>query len=228
MKIILTNDDGIDAPGLQALFSCLEGMGERIVVAPEQPQSGKGHSITIKGAIDVAEVGKNRFSVRGTPADCSRIALKAIAPDADWLIAGINPGANLGSDVYNSGTVAAAREATILGCRAVAISQYIAKDQKVDWQVTGSHAGTLLRMLLDRTLANSSFWNVNLPHPLTSESKPEYQFCEPDMNPHAYAFRPEGNSYVYEGTIHGRPRDAGKDVAVCFGGKVSISRLKIP
>ncbi len=228
MKIILTNDDGIDAPGIQALYACLEGCGERIIVAPEQPQSGMGHSITLKGAIVVDEIGKNRFSVRGTPADCARVALKAIAPDADWLVAGINPGANLGSDIYNSGTVAAAREATILGCRAVAISQYIARDQAVNWQVTGYHAGTLLKMLLDRLLEAGSFWNVNLPHPLTYESRPEVRFCEPDMNPHDYVFRQEGNRYVYEGTIHTRPREAGKDVAACFDGKISVSQLTLP
>ena len=227
MKIVLTNDDGIDAPGLQALFSCLEGIGERIIVAPDKPQSGKGHGITMRGSITVDEVEKNRFSVQGTPADCTRLALKAIAPDADWLFSGINPGANLGSDVYNSGTVAAAREAAILGCRAVAISQYIAQNREVDWEITGYHAGNLLQMLLDRPLAGSSFWNVNLPHPLAYESKTDYQFCEPDMNPHNYAFRRAGNCYVYEGTIHGRPQQVGKDVAVCFGGRIAISRLTI-
>lgn len=227
MKFIITNDDGIDAPGLRELFLCLEKLGDVVVVAPEKAQSGAGHGITLGGALVVDEIGKNHFSVKGKPADCSRIALKALAPDADWLIAGINPGANLGSDIYNSGTVAAAREAAILGHRAIAISQYVAKDQQIDWATTRHHAGVVLQALLNENLENGCFWNVNLPHPLSIESKPAVVFCAPDTNPHQYRFRRENRTFYYEGTIHDRPRDKGRDVAVCFGGSVSISKLPI-
>lgn len=227
MKIILTNDDGIEAPGLQAAILCLRKVGDITVVAPAHPQSGVGHRVTTKAGIIVDEVGKNRFSVQGTPADCTRIALKMIAPDADWLIAGINPGANLGSDVYNSGTVAAAREAAILDCRAIAISQYIAKNQAIDWEITRYHTEKVLQLLLDKTLEKGYFWNANLPHPLKLDSNLEYGFCDLDIHPHKYHFQREENTYVYEGSIHERPRTPGKDVAVCFGGKVSISRIGI-
>lgn len=227
MKIVLTNDDGIDAPGLQVAFKCLQNLGGILVVAPEQGQSGVGHRITTKTAIVVNKVAVNRFSVQGTPADCTRIALKSIARDTDWVIAGINPGANLGSDVYNSGTVAAAREAAILGCRAIAISQYVARNRQIDWEVTGYHAEPVLRKLLNQALDNGCFWNVNLPHPLTFESKPGHRFCDLDTHPHKYSYRKEGNAYLYEGTIHERPRDSGKDVAVCFGGQISITRMSL-
>jgi 5'-nucleotidase len=227
VKIILTNDDGIDAPGLQAAILCLRNVGDITVVAPASPQSGVGHRVTTKAGILVAEIGKNRFSVQGTPADCTRIALKMIAPDADWLVAGINPGANLGSDVYNSGTVAAAREAAILGCRAIAISQYIARSQVVDWEITRYHAEKVLQQLLDKTLEKGYFWNANLPHPLRLDSNLEYGFCDLDTHPHKYRFHREENTYVYEGIIHERPRAPGKDVAVCFGGRVSVSRIGI-
>ena len=102
LKIILTNDDGIEAPGLEVLFEIFKVVSTPIIVAPEQPQSGISHSVTTRSPISINRLEKNRFSVGGTPADCARIAVKEIAPDAAWLISGINPGANLGSDVYQS------------------------------------------------------------------------------------------------------------------------------
>ena len=153
MKIVLTNDDGISAPGLEAALLCLQSRGADVtVVAPTEARSGVGHQVTTRLPIVVNPVGEKRYSVQGTPADCTRLALKEIVPDADWVIAGINRGANLGSDVYNSGTVAAAREAAILGCRSIAVSQYVTRDHHIDWQVTGYHAGPVLRLLLEQVL----------------------------------------------------------------------------
>ena len=227
LKIVLTNDDGIEAPGLQALAACLDGCGDVVIVAPKQPQSGVGHRITTKDPLVVDELGLNRFSVDGTPADCSRIALRVIAPDAHWLIAGINPGGNLGLDVYNSGTVAAAREAAMLGCKSIAISQYIARDHCVDWHVTGYHSGPVLRMLINRPLEDGAFWNINLPHPLRLDSTPEVKDCGLDTCSHHVDYHQKDNAYVYQGRYHERPREAGKDVAVCFGGRISMTRLTI-
>ena len=228
MKIVLTNDDGIEEPGLQMLHNCLKDSGQVIIVAPQQPQSGIAHRITTRTPIAINKAGKNRYSVDGTPADCARIALKQIAPDADWLVAGINPGANLGSDVYNSGTVAAAREAAILGCRSIAISQYLAKDHKINWKITGHHAAAILKMIMVQELALSHFWNINLPHPLNEHSELEFQYCGLDTNPHQYDFLSRGNEYIYQGSIHDRPRQPGSDVAVCFDdGKISITRIAL-
>ncbi|UCF94863.1 MAG: 5'/3'-nucleotidase SurE [Desulfobacterales bacterium] len=227
MKIVLTNDDGIDAPGLQALAECLQGLGRIIIVAPAEPQSGVAHKVTTRSPIRVNRIQPKRFSVEGTPADCVRIALKKIASDADWLIAGINPGANLGSDVYQSGTVAAAREAAVLRCRAIAISQYVARGHEVQWNVTRYHAEPLLKMLLRQPPPPGYFWNANLPHPLDDKSEVEYAFCNLDTNPHEYNYRIEENNYIYEGAIHERPRNPGDDVDVCFGGKIAITRIAL-
>ena len=228
MKIVLTNDDGIDAPGLDTLIRCVPPGGDIFIVAPQQAQSGIAHRVTTRDPIRINQLESNRISVGGTPADCTRIALKVFAPDADWLIAGINPGANLGSDVYNSGTVAAAREAAILGYRAIAVSQYIARDLKVDWSITGDLAGPVIKMLLDRELAPGYFWNVNLPHPIDKNCEPAYEFCGLDTNPHQYAYHQNGDELTYQGTIHERPRDPGKDVAVCFDEeKIAITRLAV-
>ena len=227
MKIILTNDDGIQAPGLHALYLCLMDLGKIYIVAPESPQSGIGHKVTTRSPIGVNEIEKGRFSVKGSPADCTRIALKAICPDADWVISGINPGANLGSDVYQSGTVAAAREAAILGRKAIAVSQYIGKDHQIDWDATKYHAGPVLKMLLGKNLVCGFFWNVNLPHPLRQDSNLGHVCCNLDKNPHEYEYIKEGNDYIYKGTIHERPREPGKDVDICFGGKMSITCIPI-
>jgi len=228
LKIVLTNDDGIEEPGLQILHNCLRDSGQIVIVAPRQPQSGIAHRITTRTPIEVKKTGKNRYSVDGTPADCARIALKQLAPDADWLVAGINPGANLGSDVYNSGTVAAAREAAILGCRSIAISQYIARDHVINWNITEYHAGAVLKMIMGQALARSHFWNINLPHPLDDQLALEFQFCGLDTNPHQYGFLTQGNDYIYQGSIHERPRRPGTDVAVCFDeGKIAITRIAL-
>ncbi len=228
MKIVLTNDDGIDAPGLDTLNRCIDQPGDIIIVAPQNAQSGIAHRVTTREPLRVNQLEPNRHSVDGTPADCARIAMKVIAADADWLISGINAGANLGSDVYNSGTVAAAREAAILGYPAIAISQYISKDREVDWAATGHHAGKVLKMLLGRELAPGHFWNINMPHPIWPGSTLAYQFCGLDTNPHKYAYRKNGDELIYTGTIHERPRDPGKDVAVCFDqGRIAITRLAV-
>lgn len=225
MKIVLTNDDGFEAPGLAALYEALAGRDELWVAAPALPQSGVGHSVTTRTPIAVCSTSPNRYCVSGTPADCVRLALKTLCPDADWVVAGINAGANLGSDVYQSGTVAAAREAALLGCRAIAVSQYIARSAAVDWSVTRRHAGRILRLLFEQELGAGQFWNVNLPHPLAADDRLAWKFCPLDLNPHQYRYREDAAGYRYEGTIHERPRDPGKDVAVCFGGEVSVTRL---
>jgi 5'-nucleotidase len=154
--------------------------------------------------------------------------LKKIAPDSDWLIAGINPGANLGSDIYNSGTVAAAREAAILGCRSIAVSQYISAGGVIDWQATEHHAGKVLSQLLDRPLPARHFWNVNLPHPIGLNDRISIEFCGLDTYPHLYDYHVENGTYAYRGSIHERPREPGKDVAVCFDkGRIAVTCIPL-
>jgi 5'-nucleotidase len=227
LKIVITNDDGYDQPGLTALAQVLRPLGEVTVVAPAAPQSHVGHRVTMKTPIRVDRTETDTYVVHGTPADCSRLAIKAIVPDADWLVAGINPGANLGSDVYQSGTVAAAREAAILGKRAMAFSQYIARDWTIDWPATQLHAARQLAALLAQPLAAGQFWNVNLPSPLTTACVLEHRFCPADKHPHRYRYTQDADSYHYEGIIHDRPRRPGSDVDVCFSGMIAITRMEI-
>ena len=123
MKLLLTNDDGIDAPGIAALSDAVEG--EIYIAAPHVQRSECGHQVTTREPIGVVQRGERAFAVKGTPADCVRLALRGglfAGVEFDWILSGINEGGNLGVDIHISGTVAAAREATILGRRAIAFS----------------------------------------------------------------------------------------------------------
>ena len=138
MKILLTNDDGYDAPGLRALHEAVKALPgvELSVIAPAVAQSGKGHSITAQFTCRQAAIEPmGRVIVTdGTPADCVRAALHLPShPRPDWVIAGINHGSNLGVDVYYSATVAAVREAAILGVPAISVSQLVKPPIADDW-----------------------------------------------------------------------------------------------
>lgn len=228
MKIVLINDDGYGAPGLRALTEVAGQLGRVIVVAPKNPQSGVGHLVTMKTPLRIeSTTAANHFIVYGAPADCTRLALKEIAGDADWVLAGINQGANLGSDVYQSGTIAAAREAAILGTRAMAVSQYIAPAWTIEWDAAVCHLARIIPMVMMEPLAAGHFWNINLPSPITADSPITHRYGPLDKNPHKYRFRKEADLYHYEGVIHDRPRTPGSDVDICFGGRISITRIAI-
>ena len=227
MNIVITNDDGYDQPGLAALVEAAAPLGDLTVVAPATAQSNVGHRVTMHDPIRVERPETRTYVVHAPPADCTRLAIKTFVRDADWLLAGINRGANLGSDVYQSGTVAAAREAAILGVRAMALSQYVAPDWTVDWAAAGHHAARLLREIVSLPLAAGQFWNVNLPSPITLNAPLDHRFCPPDRHPHHYSYVEDAGAYRYRGIIHDRPRSPGSDVDVCFGGMISVTRLEI-
>jgi len=227
LKFIITNDDGYGEPGLEALVAAAGALGEVVVAAPKEPHSFISHRVTVKEPLRVEQPDQGRFIVHGSPADCTRVALKNLAPDADWLLAGINPGANLGTDVYQSGTVAAAREAAILGVRAVAVSQYVAPGRTLDWTAARHHTARVLTELFQNDLALGEFWNVNLPSPCDPAAEADWQFCPRDRHAHKYRFVEKEGYYHYKGTIHDRPHSIGSDVAVCFGGKIAVTRMEI-
>jgi 5'-nucleotidase len=227
LKFVITNDDGYGEPGLEALLAAAQSLGDVIVVAPKEPHSFISHRVTVKEPLRVEQPEADRYIVHGSPADCTRLALKSLAPDADWVLAGINPGANLGNDVYQSGTVAAAREAAILKARGLAISQYVAPGRTIDWAAARHHAARVLAELLKKDLAPGQFWNVNLPSPLYAEKKVPLQVCPRDRHAHTYRFVEKKGLYHYQGNIHDRARSAGSDVDVCLSGKITITRMEI-
>lgn len=224
MKLLLTNDDGIDAPGLEVLWRAVRDWCDAVVVAPAEVKSGVGHQVTTDRPIPVERLDAGRYSLQGSPADCVRVGLTEIAPDAAWVLAGVNRGANLGADIYTSGTVAAAREAALLGRRSLAISQYVAKGRPLDWEVVHRRAAPLLKRLLTSEPAPGEFWNVNLPHPAT-DADVDVVVCALDTRPHAVAYRNEGGAFIYQAEYHKRPRQPGRDVDVCLGGRVAVTKM---
>ena len=227
LKIVVTNDDGYDQPGLAALVDAVQPFGQVWIVAPATPQSNVGHRVTMREPIRVDRPDGQTHVVHATPADCTRLTIKELVPGVDWIFAGLNPGANLGSDVYQSGTVAAAREAALLGVRSVAVSQYIAAGISIDWKAAQIQTHRCLADILGSPLKAGQFWNVNLPSPITADTKLDIQFCPLDTNPHRYRYVQDNGGYLYKGIIHDRPRTAGSDVDVCFGGRISVTRLEI-
>lgn len=227
MKLIVTNDDGIEAPGLKALETALQGTGEAIVAAPAHAQSGVGHRVTTDKPIEVENNRNGWFRIAGTPADCARIALTEIAPDASWLVSGINRGGNLGADIYTSGTVAAAREAALLGYRAIAVSHYVAKGREIDWELAIRRVRPLLLELLSAGLSDGAFWNVNLPHPKEADPEPQVVRCALDTRPLSVSYRREGNALIYQGEYHKRPRQRGRDVDVCLKGDIAVTKITL-
>ena len=167
------------------------------------------------------------MAVAGTPADCVRLALHHLTPWPNWVLAGINAGGNLGTDIHYSGTVAAVREAVIHGIPGIAFSQYQARGRLVDWTQAGRWAEAILALLLQRPCDAGTFWNVNLPHLEPGEPDPEIVFCPVDPSPLPLVYRVDGDQSVYAGNYQARVRLAEGDVATCFGGKISVSAIHV-
>jgi 5'-nucleotidase len=168
MNILLTNDDGINAPGLSALASVVSKLGDIIIVAPATEMSAVGHAITISDPLRVSEVARNGeffgYAVNGTPADCVKIAYWALLkdkPKPDLLISGINLGSNTGINTIYSGTVSAATEGAILSIPSFAIS--LATYTNPDFSYAADFAGKLVTSGLLNKLPKGVFLNVNVP-----------------------------------------------------------------
>lgn len=228
MKFLVSNDDGIDAPGLAALERAAQSLGEPVIVAPAGPQSGVSHRVTWEGALRVDRRDDSHYSLDGTPADCARIGLLRIVPDADWVLSGINHGGNLGADVHYSGTVAAVREAVLHGWPGIAVSQYHPRRADFDWERASKLTARVLQQLLARPVEPGLFYNVNLPHPNAAGDDPEIVFCPLDPHPLPLSYRHEGEmGLYYDGDYHARERKPGGDVDVCFGGRIAVTEMRL-
>ena len=227
MQLLLTNDDGIDAPGLATLAESLSGLGRIAIVAPDKHLSGCSHQVSVDRPLRATEVGDARFALDGTPADCTRLGLSHLVPNADWVLAGINDGANLGVDVYMSGTVAAVREAALMGKPAIAFSQYRRNRQEFDWSRAAPLVELVIEKLLNLTLEPGGFWNVNFPDLDGAAADPDIVFCALDSNPLPIHYEIRDGRFHYRGDYHQRERHAGRDVDVCFSGQIAITQLRV-
>jgi len=166
-RILLTNDDGIAAPGLKSLERIARELSRDIwVVAPELEQSGAGHSLTLRRPLRIRQLGRRRFAVDGTPTDAVLLAVNQImrAHRPTLVLSGVNRGGNLGEDVTYSGTIAAAMEATLLGVPAVALSLEVAQGKPPRWDSVERHAPRVIRRLMAAGWPSNVFINVNFPN----------------------------------------------------------------
>jgi 5'-nucleotidase len=228
MKFLLTNDDGIDAPGLAALAGAACTMGELVVVAPAAPQSGVSHAVTWHEGVRIEPRGENRFAIHGTPADCTRLGLLHLVPEAKWILSGINHGANLGADVYYSGTVAAVREALLHGWPGIAVSHYRKSLVEFDWDRARRWVTPVLSDILGKGIQPGIFYNVNLPLLPAGARDPEVVWCPLDPKPLPLNYRHEEESGLYfAGDYSLRHRTPGADVDVCFGGNIAVTAVRL-
>ena len=165
-RILVSNDDGINAPGLKLLARIARSLCPDVwIVAPEQEQSGASHSLTISRPLRLRRLAPRLFAVDGTPTDCVLLAAKTLLRDKppNLVLSGINAGANLGEDVSYSGTVAAAMEGVLLGVPAIAFSQHFDSGRPIPWATASAFAGEVIRRLTAQPWPAHTLINVNFP-----------------------------------------------------------------
>lgn len=165
-RILVTNDDGINAPGLKVLEKVARSLAADVwTVAPETEQSGAGHSLTLTQPLRMRKLSRRRFAVTGSPTDCVLFAVCKLMEGnpPDLVLSGINRGANIGDDVTYSGTVAAAMEATILEVPAIALSQQTNDEKVAHWPTAANYAPDIIKKLVGAGWSSDVFMNVNFP-----------------------------------------------------------------
>src|SRR5437773_5276184 len=167
MRILVTNDDGINAPGLKVLEKIARQLSRDVwVVAPEVEQSGAAHSLTLRRPLQIRRVSPRRFAVDGTPTDCVLLAVNRLVEGRrpDLVLSGVNRGSNLGEDVTYSGTIAAAMEGTLLNLPSIALSQTYQDRDTVSWDTALRHGTALIRRLCAIGWPQDVLINVNFPN----------------------------------------------------------------
>ena len=233
MRILLTNDDGIDAPGLRVLEEVAAQLGDDVwVVAPATDQSGIGHALTLSHPLRIREHGERRYSVTGTPADCVIVGVRSLLPEPpDLVLSGINLGQNIADDVVYSGTVGGAMEAAMMGLRSMALSQAYRRDDdgpvNVPWDNSRSVLPALVRDLATIDLPEPTFLNVNVP---ATPSVRGVRACVQGRVAHTLGTesRRDGRGKPYHWLRFGRGEpeaQPGSDVAALSEGYVSVTPI---
>ncbi|HTW93293.1 MAG TPA: 5'/3'-nucleotidase SurE [Tepidisphaeraceae bacterium] len=235
MLILLTNDDGIYAPGLAAMYKQLCTLGQVEVVAPEKVQSATSHGITLSYPLLTQKVTATEFTgtaVDGRPADCVKLAVSRLLPHPpDLVVSGINSGANTGINVIYSGTVAAAIEAAFLGLPAVAVSLYLRQNIPTDYQRAAQWAMETIRRLLDAGLGKGEVATVNLPALAPGQSpagtRVVRQCTRSTMDTYEQRQDPRGRDYYWNSTRFNLGQtDVDTDVAALREGYITVTPLE--
>ncbi|MDJ0945236.1 MAG: 5'/3'-nucleotidase SurE [Kiloniellales bacterium] len=233
-RILLSNDDGIHAPGLEALERVARSLSDDVwVVAPETEQSATSHSLTLRRPLRIRHLGPQRYTIDGTPTDCVLIAVKKIMADRppDLVLSGINQGANLGEDVTYSGTVAAAMEAALLGYPAIALSLLRRGDHEYRWETAERHAASVLRRLTSLSWPRDVLMNVNFPD-VPAEEVRGIRVCRQgrrDVDSQVVdGSDPSGRPYVWVGNyMSDETSQVGSDLAALAEDAISVTPLHL-
>jgi 5'-nucleotidase len=229
--ILVSNDDGIRAAGIQALETALKPLGDVWVVAPDREQSAASHSLSLYRPLRVEEIDDRHFAVDGTPTDAINLAINGIIKRRpDLVVSGINHGANLGDDVTYSGTVSAAMEGTLLGVPSIAVS-LVTRERASDFTTAAAFAAGLARTVSARGLPRDTLLNVNVPalppaelrgHLVTRMGKRRYGDAIIEH------LDPRGRKYYWIGGDDlGFVPAEGTDCTAVAGGYISITPLHL-
>ena len=237
MRILVTNDDGVQSDGLFALVSALREVGSVTVVAPERQQSATGHAITLHKPLRLSEVtlrdGSAAFASNGTPSDCAALGiLEAMGGDVDLVVSGINHGPNLGWDVHYSGTVSAAIEAAMVGHASVAVS-VASWDKDIHWEPVAKFAAEVAKRLQTQPLPPHTILNINAPNlpqsalqgvAVTTQGRRQYvDRLEKRLDPVGRPYYWLGGSLAEEAA----GAEAGSDVRAVADGKISLTPIHL-
>ncbi len=237
MRILLTNDDGINAPGLKVLEAIARRLSDDVwICAPAEEQSGAGHSLTLTRPVRLRRHDDRRWSVSGTPTDAVMMALRKVMPaPPDLILSGVNRGANLGDDVTYSGTVAAAMEGALAGIRSVALSQVYGREGMADsvpFDAAAHWGEAVLRPLLDWPFAPRTLVNINFP-PLPAGAVKGIRVTRQGFHDYARGSvvegtDPRGYKYFWFG-LHGIEHSAGhdSDLEAIGEGYVAVTPLQL-
>jgi len=235
-RILISNDDGISAPGIAILEAVARQLSDDVwVSAPETEQSGAGHSLSLHRPLRIREAGEKRFAVDGTPTDSVLLAINHIMTDRkpDLMLSGVNRGANLADDVTYSGTVAAAMEGTLLGVPSIAFSQVFVGE--VNWSVATRYAMEVIQRLAAFALAGqwhrNVLMNVNFPA-VDPNAVKGYEVAVQGKRKIGDGLTerldPRGRPYIWIGPQRtGEVPDAGSDIAAVEAGYIAITPLSI-
>ncbi|HLK56559.1 MAG TPA: 5'/3'-nucleotidase SurE [Chthonomonadaceae bacterium] len=238
MRILLTNDDGIHAPGIHAVKAALEELGEVWMVAPERPRSAAGHAITLHKPLRITPVtlpnGMKGHATSGTPTDCVTLGYHILMEErCDLVVSGINSGANLGWDLTYSGTVAAAIEGAILRLPAFAISLVTenAAASTLDYAPAAKFAAQITRRLLADPLPPQTFLNINVPAVPESELRGvtiTHQGRREYVDRVVAREDPSGRPYYWQaGSIREDTPDPGSDVHAILENRISVTPVHL-
>lgn len=237
MRILVTNDDGIHAPGLIAAENIARALSDDVwVVAPETEQSGSSHSLTLSLPLRLREIGPKRFAVSGTPTDCVMMAARHVMTDYPpaLVLSGVNRGSNIADDVTYSGTIAGAMEGTALGIPSIALSQAFGftANRDVNWSCAETHAPPLIRKLVEIGWPRDVLMNINFPDraPEDVETVEVTSQGIRDQDTTVLDRRIDGRGVPYFWIGYRRVRsnpDEGTDLRAIYEGRISVTPLHL-